>query len=140
MIPYDRFPNLNPHNHRITSPASPDYNCIAWSAGDTNHWWQPGLFWPVQATKYDCGIGDLMEAFAKLGFESCDDGSFEAGFEKLALYGSSFLYSHAARQLSNGRWSSKLGGEEDIEHDSPEDVAGGVYGEVAQFMKRPVQP
>lgn len=34
----DAFPRLTPHNHRITSPASPDYNCIAWSVGDAEHW------------------------------------------------------------------------------------------------------
>ena len=44
---------------------------------------------------------------------------------------------HAARQLPNGKWTSKLGKAEDVEHESPEDVAGGVYGEVVQFMRRP---
>jgi len=34
MIVSDDFPRLTPENHRITSPADPEYNCIAWSAGD----------------------------------------------------------------------------------------------------------
>jgi hypothetical protein len=63
----------------------------------------------------------------------------EPGFEKVVLYGSALLYTHAARQLPNGKWTSKLGALADIEHDTPEDVAGGVYGEVAGFMKRPVK-
>ena len=67
------------------------------------------------------------------------DGSPEAGFEKVALYGSSLFYTHAARQFAGGKWTSKLGHAEDIEHATPDDVAGGVYGEVVQFMKRPIQ-
>ncbi len=35
-----------------------------------------------------------------------------------------------------GKWSSKLGEAEDIEHDSLDDVAGGVYGEVVEVLKR----
>jgi hypothetical protein len=36
------FPRLTPGNHRVTSPATPAYNCVAWAAEDTEHWWQPG--------------------------------------------------------------------------------------------------
>jgi len=42
--------------------------------------------------------------------------------------------------LPSGKWTSKLGRLEDIEHDTPDDVAGGVYGEVAGFMKRAILP
>jgi len=61
----------------------------------------------------------------------------EAGFLKVALYGDGPFYTHAARQLPTGQWTSKLGREVDIEHDSPEGIAGGGYGEVLQVMKRP---
>jgi hypothetical protein len=43
---------------------------------------------------------------------------------------------HAARQLDNGRWTSKLGELEDIEH-SLRDLEGAAYGTVVQVMKRP---
>ena len=138
MITHPDFPHFTEHNHRVTSPASLDYNCIAWSAGDTAHWWQPGVHWPVAASCDDCGIGNLVHAFKAIGYDECEDGTAERGFEKVALYGGGLLYTHAARQLPNGKWTSKLGKAEDIEHDSPNDVAGGLYGEVVQFMKRPV--
>ena len=64
------------------------------------------------------------------------DAGLEAGFVKVALYASGLFYTHAARQLPNGKWTSKLGRGEDIEHDSPDDVAGGVYGAVVGVMKR----
>lgn len=136
MIPNDDFPRLLPGNHRTTSPDTPNYNCVAWSAGDTAHWWQPGIFWPLEVSDDEVGIGALVRAFASLGYEECDDGSQEVGFEKVALYGSTLFYTHAARQLPNGKWTSKLGRSEDIEHDSADDVAGGLYGEVVQFMRR----
>ena len=139
MFSHAAFPRLDEQNHRITSPAAPDDNCIAWSAGDEERWWQPGFYWPVDVDLNEFGLGILVEMFRSLGYEECGDDSLEAGFEKVALYGSGFLYTHAARQLPSGKWTSKLGRSEDIEHDSPEILAGGVYGEVVEFMRRPVE-
>ena len=130
------FPHLTEMNHRITSPPSPDYNCIAWSTGDSSRWWQPGVYWPVDALPNECSVGTLAMAFAALGFQDCGNASLESGFEKVALYGESEFYTHAARQLPTGRWTSKLGRSEDIEHDTPDVLAGGLYGSVIRFMKR----
>lgn len=138
MIPHDDLPRLTKDNHRSISPRSVGYNCVAWAAGDTEHWWQPGVYWPTEASRDDHGIGALEEAFKALGYEECLDGRQEPGCEKIALYGYGFTYTHAAHQLPSGKWTSKLGKGEDIEHDSPDDVAGGVYGEVVAFMRRPV--
>ena len=43
---------------------------------------------------------------------------------------------HASRQLSNGRWTSKLGPSERIEHDF-DALEGAAYGQIAQIMRRP---
>jgi hypothetical protein len=109
---------------------------VAWAAGNVERWWQPGVYWPVKVSRDHHGIGALEEAFHGLGYEECPDARQEQGFEKIALYGSGLMYTHAARQLASGAWTSKLGKAEDIEHDSPDDVAAGVYGEVVGFMKR----
>ncbi len=141
MIPTDLFPRLTPGNHRTTSPASPDYNCVAWAAGDTEHWWQPGVFWPVPTEPDDFGLKTLQQAFAAQGYQGCGaDSGLDAGFEKVALFGAGAFYTHAARQLPSGKWTSKLGSAEDIEHDAPEVVAGGVYGEVFLIMRRALPP
>ena len=48
-------------------------------------------------------------------------------------------WQHAARQMADGRWTSKMGTEgEDIIHPNPADVGGTLYGEVVRYMKRPV--
>lgn len=139
MISFQAFPHLTPQNHRPTSPASIDYNCIAWSAGDTEHWWQPGVYWPIPAQPQEYGIAVLEQLFTSLGYEDCAlNADFEPGFEKVALFAQSLFYTHAARQLPDGKWTSKLGKAEDIEHDTPQDVSGGIYGDVVQIMKRPL--
>jgi len=138
MISSPAFPHLTPQNHRSTSPPSIDYNCIAWSGGDTEHWWQPGIYWPIAAQPGEYGIEVLKQLFASLGYEDCGlNAEWEPGFEKVALLSQSLFYTHAARQLANGKWTSKLGKDQDIEHDTPHDVAGGIYGDVTQIMKRP---
>jgi len=132
------FPRLHANNHRITSPPTAEYNCVAWAANDTEHWWQPGEFWPVPDWPAEgCGVAALLRAFVALGYTPCGrDTALESGSVKVALYGSESIYTHAARQLPSGKWTSKLGKGEDIEHDTPEDVAGGLYGEVVAIMKR----
>jgi hypothetical protein len=53
------FPRLRGTAYRITSSASDVYNCIAWAANDTEHWWWPGdparTYWPLEAIAYTSG-------------------------------------------------------------------------------------
>jgi len=143
LTPSEDFPNLTPPTHRIIGPETRAYNCIAWACGDTANWWEPGpdFYWPFPAGLEDCGVGDLVMATTTLGYVECEDGTLEAGFEKIALYAhSQFEYTHAARQLPSGIWTSKLRRGELIEHDTPEAIAGGAYGTIFQFMKRPTPP
>jgi hypothetical protein len=67
------------------------------------------------------------------------DGNLEAGYEKIAIYyrPGTVDFLHVARQLSDGRWTSKLGRGEDITHNTVEGLEGvGAYGRVARFMRR----
>jgi hypothetical protein len=141
MKPHRDFPRLTQSNHRNTSQATANYNCVAWAMEDTGQWWQPGMKWlPKKWPKDDTGIGALEAAFLAVGYVDCGmNASLEKGFIKVALYAiSGLIWTHAARQLPNGKWTSKLGKGIDIEHDSPADVTGNVYGEVQEIMKRPI--
>lgn len=40
-------------------------------------------------------------------FRALEDGKMENGFEKIALSGSGLMYTHAARQLPDERWSDR---------------------------------
>lgn len=82
-----------------------------------------------------------MRAYGTLGYALCLDGSLEAGTEKIALYGrgpvGNEVPTHAAQQLPNGEWTSKLGPFEDVAHQSPVNVEGPVYGRVICYLSRP---
>jgi hypothetical protein len=132
------FPNLRNCPHRVTSPITEDYNCIAWAAGDTDNWWWPSPFdyWPVEPR--EATADGFIVAFRTLGYEPCADGNLEAGFEKVALYFNATGPTHMARQLVDGKWTSKLGKAWDIEHATLEGVGNGGYGAAVVFMKRPI--
>lgn len=67
MIGSKEFPRLTKENHRVTSPATPNYNCIAWATHDNEHWWQPGVYWqPKDWPEDDVGLGALEHAFFAL--------------------------------------------------------------------------
>jgi len=140
----DRFPGLRTSSFHVTSPATRDYNCIAWAAGDTTHSWWPDLdpdndaiFWPAGVPLEET-LNAFVAAFVTLGYAPCSGEESEPGFEKVALFARDGVPTHAARQLSNGRWTSKLGLREDIEHDLHA-VSGELYGTVAVLLKRPIK-
>ncbi len=74
-------------------------------------------------------------AFASLGYAACVGVGPEAGSEKIALFANAEgRPTHAARQLPGGRWTSKLGIAQDIEH-GLQDLEGAIYGAVVLVMK-----
>jgi hypothetical protein len=139
---FDDFPRLAARTGwRNTSDATPSYNCIAWSAGDSKRCWWPtrGGYWPpgvMRARTLDA----FVKAFATKGYVRCESSALETGFLKIAIYVKDGIPTHAARQLETGKWTSKLGQNVDIEHDSPELVGGALYGEAVAFMRRPHPP
>ena len=78
----------------------------------------------------------LVAAYATLGYAPASSEEPEAGFDRVALFAKNGMPTHAARQLPNGRWTSKLGQREDIEHDLHA-VGGDAYGVVVAVLKRP---
>ncbi len=92
--------------------------------------------WPAGVARAET-VDAFRAAFASLGYLICDDEQLEPGFEKIALFALGGVPKHAARQLLSGRWVSKLGASEDIEH-SLHDLTGMAYGAVVLIMKRPM--
>jgi len=134
-----RFPGLRSSAFQITSPKSRDYNCIAWAAQDAERWWWPeaendAAYWPLNAP-WEETVAAFVAAFSTLGYMPCSGHVSERGFEKVALFALAELPTHAARQLPNGRWTSKLGMSEDIEHELNA-LEGEIYGNVVLIMRR----
>ena len=78
-----------------------------------------------------------MEVFTGLGISVCSTDEKEPGYDKVALYARHGRWTHAARQLEDGQWTSKLGPDEDVTHSSPKSLTGELYGEVHCIMRRP---
>ena len=142
--PPQDFPNLTTSNWvPPPSPMTLRYNCIAWAAGDTTKKWWPDPWgigaWP-SGVRREVTIQGFIDAFMALGYILCADGAPEPGIEKIALYAKpgpvGMLPTHAAIQLDNGNWSSKLGDFEDIEHFRLEALDGPQYGAVVSYLRR----
>lgn len=83
-------------------------------------------------------IAAFIQAYQTVGYEPCESSDFESGFEKIAIYATpDGEPTHAARQLPNGKWTSKLGRWEDIEHEL-DGLTSEMYGSVKQILKRSI--
>jgi hypothetical protein len=133
------FPKLRGSGYRVTSPSDAVYNCLAWAAGAADRWWWPGEdaeFWPMGVDRAETLLA-FQAAFASSGYVVCVDDAIEANFERVALFADEHgVPRHASRQLRSGRWTSKIGELEDIEH-ALRDLEGAEYGSVIVIMKRP---
>jgi hypothetical protein len=136
-------PNLRRSNYTDESQPTNRYNCYAWAAGydDLNwDWYRAGedYYWPLHLPTDQGNILDsLTQAYLSIGYEIARDDSCENGYDKIAIYvNSAGIPTHAARQLINGRWTSKLGEHQDIQHENLQVLEEGLYGSVARIMRR----
>lgn len=133
-----RFPLLKKIGYTVTSPCTQSYNCIAWAVGDNSRWWWPDAnliyYWPKSVPRSsDLRCFTLM--LNTFGYSVCYSKSVENNFQKIALYGHGTNVTHASRQLPNGKWTSKLGSNHDIEH-TYEGLDMGDYGGIIAIFKK----
>ena len=140
------FPNLRKEDYRVTSEEDTDYNCLAHAADKNDTWWWPmpeeveGVFWPRDVPREET-LACFILAYRTEGYLPCDSSELEEGVDKIALYvDADGTPSHAAKQLTGGGWSSKLGIWEAIEHRTLANLEAGPgsagYGKVGQILKR----
>ena len=98
----ETFPELVNTGYEVTSEINDDYNCIAWAVRDDKNWWShlPGYRWP--GPRYP-EVENLVAVLVGMGFERCENKDLEAGYEKVAVFETDGCWSHAARQLPDGR-------------------------------------
>ena len=69
-----------------------------------------------------------------------DTYDLEDGYEKVVFYSDeNGTPTHFARQLTSGKWTSKLGNLNDIEHDTLDSLICARYGKPGLVLKRKVQ-
>jgi len=80
------FPNLRISGYSITSPATPEYNCIAWAAGEAESWWEPDplslYYWPSNTPRQYTAEA-YIKAYEKIGYTVCNNSAYEEDFEKI---------------------------------------------------------
>lgn len=130
------FPHLGDHEVLSPSTGSNDkpgaYNCIAHSLRVYDRWVWPGTT-----------VEEFDRLFYSHGFKRIGllDYAFKGETEKVVLYAKfhgdgRIECTHAAKQLADGTWTSKLGSGPLIRHSSPDALAGPSYGQPAAVYVR----
>ncbi len=138
MVIFREFPNSASDPFIETSEVTPIYNCIAWAAGNTSKWYEPdplGIYYWPSAIPREYTVSAYVQLYELLGYQKCSNGNLEPNFDKVAVFAKKSIPTHAAKQLSNGLWSSKLGKNIDVSH-SLFAIENGHYGNVVQFLRR----
>lgn len=136
------FEHLNSANYTVTSCKDPRYNCLAWAVGDIGKKWDPlqerGYYWPPGIGR-EGTVEECVEIFKLHGYEDAHQNfAYEVGYERVAIFEDETGWSHIARQLRDGKWSSKLGKGADIEHLSLQSLEGPepAYGKLVRCLRK----
>lgn len=130
------FPNSFAEPFKKTSEATDVYNCIAWAANiNTQRFWPDpygGYEWPKELP-FEETLDAFIEFYKTFGYSITRDGSYKEGYIKIVIFTKNSSPTHAARQLSEDTWTSKLGENIDVSHTLAA-IQDGFYGRVAVFM------
>ena len=142
LVSVPGFPNTLLERVLITSPETWDYNCIAWAFGDDTRWYwptdHPSFYWPPNIRRQH-DLQSFVELYQLVSYQICADPSVEIGLEKIAIFAfPNGEPTHAAKQLSSGRWSSKMGPWHDVEHTLNSLNNSAEYGNAVIIMSRPI--
>lgn len=152
-----RFPKLKADGGTKTSEVDQNYNCLSWSARRARKYrFEPKPIekwdrWPKDLPK-DYSLESFILLFERRGYKRCINGDtkYEFFYKKVAIYAAFGIYgdqqwefTHVADQLHSGAWTSKLGPDEDIQHNTPHSLEGDdgdEYGTIHQILKRRCWP
>jgi hypothetical protein len=142
------FPGLAGGRFEVLSASTPHpstdggildgtYNCIAWSLGEVNHWVSP------VTSSGSNPLAGMDKLYAAKGYWRVSglDYRLVSGYQKVVVYahvsnGRITDVTHAALQMDDGTWTSKLGGEPLVRHLCPDDLDGSAYGQpVAVYVR-----
>lgn len=130
-----KYPNLKTGDWCVTGPATPDYNCIAWTIGVTNRW-----VWDEVDTAGDgdgtVSISDFDAFYANHGYSPTPPNETPAD-PAIALFADSSGPTHAAIKSSYScaggiLFESKRGRNIRIAH-FPYQLEGGIYGNIVKY-------
>ena len=94
---------------------------------------QYGYDWPIASPALT--VENFIEFFRHHGFKITTSRQFESEKSKIVIYSNGGIFTHVARYVRDGIWTSKLGEEMDCEHDLLA-LEGPLYGKVHTYMER----
>jgi hypothetical protein len=134
----NEWPGIVGHYERKSDP-DVNYNGLAWALGINYLYFDPerGYHWPLGIPR-ERTITAYLKVLAEHGYELiAQDDRFEEGWEKIAVYiDGTGEPRHFARQIGNGKWTSKLVDLIDVEHDNLECLQGDVFGSINCVLMR----
>ena len=146
---YEQFPLLRTDTlFSLKKKPSIAYNCIALTLGIYNFCVWPTysgivtnpnnnqrVFWPKELP-LDDSLENFIKMYNMFDYVECNnDLYYEDGYTKIAIYAINNVVTHAALQLTENKWASKIGYSFGITHQL-KSLEGEKYGKVVKFMKR----
>jgi hypothetical protein len=129
------FPHLVSGEYCVTAPATPTYNCFAWSVGNTSRWVQSEVDSVHGNNNGTLEFSDFDSFYRSVGLEPVIAATpMDA---EVALFAKGNTPTHAARKSSNpcAGFESKLGRSVRIVHEVTQLEGGSVYGDVDRFYR-----
>lgn len=126
------FPALDVDAAQVTAPATPRYNCISWTTGNTKSWdWPPSMY--PNATPQQA----FVEYYTERGFSPIppEDAATIGKDKELVAYWedpNGPTHGSVAGSSHGERWESKCGQAARIQHGRDE-LESEVYGKIAGY-------
>lgn len=126
------FPKLDVEEAVVSAPATPRYNCISWTTGNTRSWdWPPSMY-PKETPQ-----GAFAKYYSERGFTpiSAEDAAKVGGDQELVAYWedpNGPTHGSVAGNSHGPRWESKCGQAARIQHGRDE-LESQVYGKIEGY-------
>lgn len=119
------FPKLDVDKAVVTAEATPQYNCISWTVGETNQWfWPPEMYPNVSPEKA------FDRFYARYGLRPAEEGEVAHWADANGpTHGSISGPGHGPR------WESKCGEDLRIEHGRDE-LESDIYGKIVKYYTK----
>lgn len=124
------FPGAKDKRLPIKDDPNDEYNCIGYAVNE-------------RANLDPRGTADAQRRFLiDRGFDPSNDAKHVKGKYKVAVYGKrrpdgSYEPTHAAKEVGEGVWRSKLGKGPLVEHNDLDDISGEQYGYPMWYFEKP---
>lgn len=144
---YKNFPHLKNSDHCVLETRTDyldRYNCFSFVVGvDDKAWWphptEAEFHWPSYSPREETVERAIEVLERSFHYDSCGNGVFQKGTEKIAIFASDRLEHVAFQRADTGDWYSKIGRQPLVRHPLFA-LENGDYGNIVAFVARRFSP